>query len=130
MYKNIKPRAFISFDFDNDENMKELLIGQCRNEGTPFDMEDWSVKEAFNESTWERECFEKIKKCDLLIVMVGKNTANCSGVTKEIRMAKNANVPVYGIKIYSDRNDSCPMGIRTLHDWTWANIKRIVEQQR
>lgn len=37
-----KPKVFISFDFDNDQFLRDSLIGQCKNEGTPFDMEDWS----------------------------------------------------------------------------------------
>ena len=40
-----KVRAFISFDYDNDQGIKELLVGQSKNSDTPFEIADWSVKE-------------------------------------------------------------------------------------
>ena len=40
------PRAFISFDFDNNRTDKNLLVGQIKNSRTPFSAEDWSVSEA------------------------------------------------------------------------------------
>jgi hypothetical protein len=67
-----RPRVFISFDFDNDQFLRDALIGQCKNEGTPFDMEDWSVKEPWDQGKWKQMCLIKIKKCDLVIVMVKK----------------------------------------------------------
>ena len=78
-----KPKVFISFDFDNDQFLRDSLIGQCKHDDTPFDMEDWSVKEPWNQDEWKERCLTKIKRCDLVIVMVGEKTANCSGVKAE-----------------------------------------------
>ena len=39
-------RAFISFDFDHDEDLRNLLVGQAKNPDTPFEIADRSVKEA------------------------------------------------------------------------------------
>src|SRR5712691_879177 len=41
----VAKRAFISFDFDHDEDLRTLLAGQAKHPDTPFDMQDWSVKE-------------------------------------------------------------------------------------
>jgi hypothetical protein len=41
----MKKRVFISFDYDHDEDLRNLLIGQSRNPDSPFDMANWSVKE-------------------------------------------------------------------------------------
>jgi hypothetical protein len=38
-------RAFISFDFDHDEDLRNLLAGQAKHPDTPFDFANWSVKE-------------------------------------------------------------------------------------
>ena len=43
-----KKRAFISFDFDNDESLRTLLVGQAKNPDSPFDISDWSLKEAYD----------------------------------------------------------------------------------
>ena len=38
-------RAFISFDYDHDEDIRVMLAGQAKNPATPFTMQNWSVKE-------------------------------------------------------------------------------------
>ncbi len=41
------PRAFVSFDYDNDSSLRDLLIGQSKHSDTNFELHDWSVKEPF-----------------------------------------------------------------------------------
>ena len=38
-------RAFISFDFDHDEELRDALIGQAKLRQSPFNIADWSVNE-------------------------------------------------------------------------------------
>ena len=38
-------RAFIAFDYDHDEDLRNLLAGQAKNLDTPFEFSNWSVKE-------------------------------------------------------------------------------------
>jgi len=71
-----KKRAFISFDFDNDENLKNLLSGQAKNSDSPFFFDDWSVKEPFPQSTWKSDVRSKIKQCDFVIVLIGSTLLN------------------------------------------------------
>jgi len=123
-----KKRVFISFDFDNDQNLRDFLIGQSKNDGSPFYMEDWSVKIPWNQSEWKEKCFVKIKRCDLVIVMVGEKTASCSGVNAEILMAKKAGIPVVGLQGYSSKNHRKPNGLEGYYIWTWENVKEIVEK--
>lgn len=40
-----KVRVFISFDYDHDSDLKTMLVGQAKNEDSPFEIDDWSVKE-------------------------------------------------------------------------------------
>ena len=52
-----KKRVFVSFDFDNDLSLKNLLVGQARNEDSPFDVTDFSLKESHPEADWlENRC--------------------------------------------------------------------------
>ena len=44
-YKATKTKVFISFDFDNDQDLKILFAGQAKHEDTPFEIADISVKE-------------------------------------------------------------------------------------
>src|SRR5258708_2119574 len=49
----VKKRVFVSFDFDNDRGLKDLLVGQSRLSDSPFDIFNHSLKEAAPERTWE-----------------------------------------------------------------------------
>lgn len=125
-----KPKVFISFDFDNDQFLRDSLVGQCKNEGTPFDMEDWSVKQPWDQNEWKERCLTKIKRCDLVIVMVGEKTANCSGVKAEIKMAKEVKVPVVGLRGYPNKECPRPEGLEGYYKWTWDNVKSLVNGNR
>ena len=36
--------TFISFDYDHDDDLRIMLVGQSKNRDTPFSIADWSVK--------------------------------------------------------------------------------------
>jgi len=125
------PRAFISFDFDNNSTEKILFAGQAKNSKTPFTIEDWSSKESLPPKEWEDLIKTKIDKCNMLIVLVGKTTHSAPGVIKEISFAKALNVPVFGVYV-DDANESTnlPTGLqrnRTI-DWDWAQIADAISQ--
>ena len=50
-----KRRAFFSFDFDEDQNLKHHMVGQMRLPTSPFDGADWSMKEAAPQRNWEQQ---------------------------------------------------------------------------
>ena len=50
-----KTRVFTSFDFDHDEDLCNLLVGQAKNLDSPFELADWSVKEQFGLTHREAE---------------------------------------------------------------------------
>ena len=125
------PRTFISFDFDYNETEKMLFVGQSKNSKTPFNIEDWSSKSALPQSQWKTLVEEKINKCNLLIVLVGKNTARATGVAAEIEMATRNNVPFFGIYVGGANSlTSLPSGLarnRTI-DWSWDKIASAISQ--
>jgi len=129
-FTRTRKKVFISFDFDNDQFLRDSLIGQCKHEGTPFDMEDWSVKEPWTQGDWKERCLSKIKRCDLVIVMVGEKTSSCNGVKAEIAMAKEAGVPVVGIQGYANKTCPRPDGLAGYYNWTWENVKNLVNGYR
>lgn len=125
------PRAFISFDFDHNEIEKKLFVGQSKNSKTPFSIQDWSAKSAMPQSQWEAIIKDKINKCNMLIVLVGKTMASASGVIKEIQMAKDQNVPVFGVYVDGANSlSNLPAGLnrnRTIN-WNWDDIASAVKQ--
>ena len=125
------PRAFISFDFDNNQVDKILFVGQIKNSRTPFSAEDWSSSEALPQAEWERRLKDKINRCHLMIVLVGKSMGSATGVAKEIGFAKDQDVPLFGVYIDgADTNSTLPKGLarnRTIA-WNWDKIADAVEQ--
>lgn len=125
------PRAFISFDFDHNETEKNLFVGQAKNSKTPFSIQDWSAKSAMAQSQWEEIVKDKINKSNILIVLVGKTMASASGVVKEIKMAKDQNVPVFGVYVGgAGALSNLPDGLarnRTI-SWDWAKIASAIDQ--
>jgi CHASE2 domain-containing sensor protein len=125
------PRSFISFDFDHNEREKVLFIGQSKNSKTPFSIQDWSAKSSMPQSKWENLVKEKINKCNMLIVLVGKTMASASGVAKEIEMAKDQDVPMFGVYVDGANSSSnLPQGLprnRTIK-WNWDDIASAIDQ--
>lgn len=125
------PRAFISFDFDHNEIEKNLFVGQSKNSKSPFSIEDWSSKSSLPQTQWEKLIKEKINKCNMLIVIVGKYMALATGVAKEINFAKEQNVPVFGVYVGgADSSSNLPDGLqrnRTI-SWDWDNIAAAIDQ--
>lgn len=125
------PRAFISFDFDHDETEKNLFVGQSKNSKTLFSIEDWSSKSSLPQSEWEKLIKGKINKCNMLIVLSGQTMASATGVSKEITMAKDRDVPVFGVYVDGANSSSnLPKGLarnRTI-SWKWDDIASAIDQ--
>lgn len=121
-----EPRAFISFDFDNNKTEKTLFAGQATKDSpSPFTVEDWSSKSPLPQKEWEAILKAKINKCNMLIVLVGKRMASAGGVAKEIAMAKKQDVPVFGVYVDgANAASALPSGLsrsRTV-GWDWNKI--------
>jgi hypothetical protein len=125
------PRAFISFDFDNNKSEKDLFAGQAKNSRTPFNIEDWSSKEHLPQKEWEKLINEKVNKCNMLIVLVGKKTQYATGVAKEIAFAKVNNVPIFGIYVGgADTSTTLPSGLNRnrVIPWDWGKVADAIDQ--
>jgi len=125
------PRAFISFDFDHNEESRRLFAGQGKDDSpTPFVVQDWSSKAALEEDEWEEKIAAKIAACNMVIVLVGRSMGSAYGVSAEIAMAKDKDVPVFGV--YVDKADSTstlPVGLARSNviRWTWAGVANAID---
>jgi hypothetical protein len=89
-------RIFTSFDYDHDESLRNLLVGQARNEDSPFEICDWSVKEPFT-GDWKKKVRERIRKCEQVIVVCGEHTHTATGVSAELEIAQDENLPYFRV---------------------------------
>lgn len=119
-------RVFISFDYDNDLKLKNLLAGQAKLADSPFEISDWSLKEAAPEKAWEKKAETKIKNSNIVVVIVGDKTSKASGVKKEVAMARKNKVSLVQIKVQGT-TPSRVADAGTLYDWTWDNLKKVLK---
>lgn len=121
-------RVFISFAME-DKSYRDFLVGQARNENSPFEFVDMSVKQPWD-SSWKTNCRTRIKGCHGVIALVSKNTKNATGQLWEIKCAKEEGKRIRGIYTTVDnRPTSLPSelsGVQVV-GWTWSNIKNFID---
>jgi len=121
-----KKRVFVSFDFDHDQDLKTLVIGQARLPGSPFEVIDHSLKEAAPERDWEARALAAIRRSEIVLVMVGRYTHQASGVLKEVRMARSNNVQIVQMIGHKDGNYTRVPDAGYLYSWDWPNLNRLL----
>ena len=124
-----KKRTFISFDYDNDVNLKNLLVGQSRNDDSPFEIVDMSIKEAID-NNWKVYARRRIKSCDVVVVICGEHTDTATGVSAELNIAQEEGIPYFLLNGYSDKYCRKPKAAKAsdkIYDWTWDNLKKLFQ---
>jgi len=125
-------RAFISFDFDHDEDLRNLLVGQAKNPDTPFEIADRSVKEAMT-GAWREKVRGRIRGVDVVVVICGENTHTASGVSAELTLAKEEGKPYFLLWGRNGRTCTKPVsaaGSDKIYEWTWPNLKALIGGSR
>ena len=125
-------RAFISFDYDHDEDLRNLLAGQAKHPDTPFQLANWSVKEPFT-GDWLIKVRERIRLTDLTIVICGEWTHTATGVAKELDISRQEGKPYFLLWGRSDRNCMKPTSAGQgdkMYKWTWDNLKALIAGTR
>lgn len=121
-----KPRVFISFDYDNDSDIKTMLAGQAKLPDSPFDFTDASVKEHLT-GDWEEKVKNRMRNCDQICVLVGKYGSTATGVNAEIKIAQKIGKPYFLLAGRDGRTKpSAALSTDKIYEWTWDNLKALV----
>ena len=125
-------RVFISFDFDNDEELRNTLVGQAKNPDSPFAIADYSVKEPMTEN-WRKEVRRRIRMTDLTIVICGKHTHMAKGVAAELTIVREESRPYFLLRGRPHEVCHPPVtALRTdqIYKWKWDNLKSLINGAR
>jgi hypothetical protein len=125
-------RAFISFDYDHDEDLRNLLAGQAKHPDTPFDLSDWSVKE-YLIGDWKEKVRNRIRRTDLTIVICGQYTYMATGVAAELSISREEWKPYFLLWGRSDKTCTKPSSALVtdkIYNWTWDNLRALIGGQR
>jgi len=123
-----KVRVFTSFDFDHDEDLRNLLVGQSKNPDSPFDLADWSVKEPMV-GNWKEKVRTRIRGVDIVAVICGEHTDTATGVSAELSIAQEEKKPYF--LLWGRANKTCkkPKTAKDtdkIYKWTWDNLKSLI----
>jgi hypothetical protein len=119
-------RVFISFAVE-DKWARNYLVGQAKNEKTPFSFTDMSIKEPFDEK-WKTNCRSVIKGCDGVIALLSTHTRNADGARWEMKCALEEDVPIIGVHVDKDNKGAIPTELtgKKVIEWMWAGIERFL----
>ena len=120
-------RIFIAFAIE-DVRSRDFLVGQAKNDNSPFEFVDMSVKQPW-ETDWESKCRTRIKGCDGVIALISKHTPSATGQLFEIRAAGEEKIPIMLMYSSSDR-PALPISLsgRQINVWSWDNIKSFLNR--
>ena len=127
-YYTPKTKVFVSFDFDNDKALKDFIIGQAKNPDSPFEVSDYSLKEAAPEKDWLEKARRAISSAEVFIVMLGSKTKKAPGVLKEVKIANELNkskFQIIGYKIGTE--DWAVPDAGRVYRWDWENLKKLLK---
>ena len=125
-------RVFVSFDFDYDEDLRTLLVGQAKHPDTPFSIADWSVK-AHIAGDWKEKVRARIRAVDQVVVLCGHNTDIATGVAIELEMARDERRPYFLLSGRKDGQNTKPANALSsdiMYDWTWDNLGKLFAGRR
>ena len=124
--------VFISFDYDNDNDLRGDLVAQAGDPESPFSIADWSVEHRIDEG-WKREVRDRIRRADLTIVICGEHTHQAAGVEAEVTMVQQEGKPYFLLKGRRNKPCSRPKSAakrKKIHPWTWPTLKELIADPR
>ena len=119
--------VYVSYDYDHDLDLYNLLLGQSKNHDSPFDIADWSVKD--ESSAWKDDARKRIRRIDQVIVICGQYTGSAEGVDVEIEIAREEAKPYFllaGRTSGNNKKPSTALSSDKIYDWTWDNLKLLI----
>ena len=123
-----RKRVFISFDFDNDADLRDNLVAQSKHPESPFSMVDCSVRAAYDER-WRQRVRNIVRGTDLTIVICGAHTDTAQGVAAELTIVQEERKPYFLLRGRPHRPCTKPKNAFTsdrIHDWSWPNLHDLI----
>lgn len=119
-------RIFISFAIE-DSYLRDFLVQQAKDNRSPFEFIDMSVKEPFDDS-WKSRCRARIKSCNGVIALISKHTRFADGAKWEMNCANEEEVPMIGIHMHKDDKGEIPPQLdgHKVIEWSWDGIANFI----
>ena len=120
---------FVSFEHDNDNDLKNNFFRQAETE-TTHRIENCSLNESYRINEWKGKARKAIRECDVVIVLMGPDTHSARGVLVETSMARSFGKPIIQV-IPQDRPYKNGLPYLKGNDpisWDWEIINQALER--
>ena len=125
-------KAFISFDYDHDADLKAMLAGQAKNTASTFEIADYSVKDPLT-GDWKKKVKEKLNLVGVVVVICGEHTDSANGVSVEVEIAQELEKDYFLLWGRSDKTCVKPKSAKSsdkIYKWTWDNLTALIGGSR
>lgn len=126
-----KPKVYLSFDYENNQKGKEQFVEESTNSNVEFIVEHESREPNLPPNQWENVVSDQINYVNMVIILVGKETAQTSHIAKEISAAVSQNIPIFGIYVEGcGPGTALPRGLASnrVIDFDWNAISNMIEK--
>lgn len=118
-------RVFMSFDPDNDEDLRDLLLEQSKKGCSGFEISARSDA-ALMTDCWDQKIRRQISEADEVIVICGEHTSSSARVNAELRIAQEEKKPYFLLWGRRERMCTKPAGSKrddSMYSWTWEILQ-------
>ena len=128
-----KKKIFISFDYDNDKDYKNLLLAWDANSDFDFSLYNASLNVPIDSSdatTIKKVISTRIKDATYLLCIIGKNSHKSEWIAWEIKKALELNKKLVAVKIdseYTSPSAILNVGASWAMSFTFDSIKSAIE---
>ncbi len=125
-------RVFVSFDYDHDRDLYGNLVGQARQQDSPFTITDQSLPNAVHNGDWKRQVRTRIRRADVVVFICSANTHSAKGVEAEMSLTHEEGKSYFLLAGRSRQTCSKPRNARStdaMEPWTWPNLKRLLHRR-
>ena len=120
-------KIFVSFEFDKDKDLRGHFYAQAKPYAQRYRISNCSLREAYETRQWKAKARTAIRECDAVIVLVGQDTHNASGVRTEVDMARSFGKPTLQVRPQGRPYKGVP-GVECLIPWKWQRIEQWLDQ--
>ena len=125
-------KIFISFDYENDKDIKGCLQYQLESDVVSVAVSDKSINEAVDEK-WKKEARRRISGCNYVIFLCGEKTSEAAGVSAEMTITHELKKPYFllcGKKKGVVRIPRGSLKNDEVYKWTSENLKLLLNNKR
>lgn len=113
-----KTLVFVRFDVDHDNDCRHRFVCQAAEEGSPFEVTDWSIREVAKD--WAAKARKRIYNVDQLVAICGENTHTANGVSAEIMLDREVGRPYVLVDRRQGRarRPAAAFGTDDMYEWS------------